>query len=87
MKSTINKFPYELATHHSDDGDRLCGTCNKADVCMYKGEVAQAAKEITQIAEQGKLKLETDIRCPKWYGEYTNRELGLLDISLASTTG
>ena len=34
------------------NGDRICDTRNKEDVCMYKGELAQAAKEITQISER-----------------------------------
>ena len=28
----------------ASNGDRICNTCNKEDVCMYKGELAQAAK-------------------------------------------
>ena len=46
--------------------DRICDTCNKEDVCMYKGELAQAAKEITQISERVNVFIDTDIRCKKW---------------------
>ena len=52
----------------ANNGDRICNTCNKEDVCMYKGELAQAAKEITQISERVNVFIDTDIRCKKWDG-------------------
>ena len=51
---------------------RICDTCNKEDVCMYKGELAQAAKEITQISERVNVFIDTDIRCKKWSGKVSN---------------
>ena len=54
------------------NGDRICDTCNKEDVCMYKGELAQAAKEITQISERVNVFIDTDIRCKKWSGKVLN---------------
>ena len=60
-----------------NNGDRICDTCNKEDVCMYKGELAQAAKEITQISERVNVFIDTDIRCKEWSGKVSNyRELG-----------
>ena len=56
----------------SSNGDRICDTCNKEDVCMYKGELAQAAKEITQISERVNVFIDTDIRCKKWSGKVVN---------------
>ena len=52
--------------------DRICDTCDKEDVCMYKGELAQAAKEITQISERKNVFIDTDIRCKKWSGNVSN---------------
>ena len=52
----------------ASNGDRICNTCNKEDVCMYKGELSQAAKEITQISERVNVFIDTDIRCKKWDG-------------------
>ena len=52
----------------ASNGDRICDTCDKEDVCMYKGELAQAAKEITQISERKNVFIDTDIRCKKWDG-------------------
>ena len=56
----------------ASNGDRICDTCNKEDVCMYKGELAQAAKEITQISERVNVFIDTDIRCKKWSGKVSN---------------
>ena len=56
----------------ANNGDRICDTCNKEDVCMYKGELAQAAKEITQISERKNVFIDTDIRCKKWSGKVVN---------------
>ena len=55
-----------------DNGDRLCGTCVKEDVCMYKMGCAQAAKEITKISERENVFIDTDIRCKKWSGKVSN---------------
>ena len=56
----------------ANNGDRICDTCNKEDVCMYKGELAQAAKEITQISERVNVFIDIDIRCKKWSGKVSN---------------
>ena len=50
------------------DNDRICNTCYKEDVCMYKGELAQAAKEITKISERENVFINTRIICSKWLG-------------------
>ena len=54
------------------NGDRICDTCSKEDVCMYKGELAQAVKEIAQISERVNVFIDTDIRCKKWSGKVSN---------------
>lgn len=51
------------------NGDRICSTCNKEDVCMYKAQLTQAAKEIVQISERVNVFIDTDIRCKKWSGK------------------
>ena len=56
----------------ASNGDRICDTCNKEDVCMYKSELAQAAKEIIQISERVNVFIDTDIRCKKWSGKVSN---------------
>ena len=52
--------------------DRICDTCIKADVCMYKGELAQAVNEIARILEHVNVFIDTDIRCKKWSGKVSN---------------
>lgn len=54
------------------DGDRICNTCNKEDVCMYKKDLVQAAKEITQISERTNVFIDIDIKCQKWSGKDVN---------------
>lgn len=56
----------------ANNGDRICDTCNKEDVCMYKDELVRAAKEITQISERINVFIDTDIRCKKWSGKVSN---------------
>ena len=66
LPKTNCNIPMPNVKHPKSDGDRICDTCNKEDVCMYKGELAQAAKEITQISERTNVFIDTDIRCKKW---------------------
>ena len=56
----------------ASNGDRICDTCTKEDVCMYKGELAKAAKEITQNSERANVFIDIDIRCKKWSGNVSN---------------
>lgn len=48
------------------NNDRICNTCAKEDVCMYKGELARAAKEINKLSEGENLFVDVDIKCKKW---------------------
>ena len=56
----------------ANNGDRICDTCNKEDVCMYKSELVKAAKEITQISDRVNVFIDTDIRCKKWSGKVSS---------------
>lgn len=64
-KTTCN-VPMPSVKQYSDNGDRICNTCIKEDVCIYKGELAQAVKEISLIVERTNAFIDTDIRCKKW---------------------
>ena len=70
--SKLPNIPIYNVKELKSNGDRICDTCNKEDVCMYKGELAQAAKEITQISERVNVFINTDIRCKKWSGKVSN---------------
>ena len=72
LPKTNCNIPMPNVKPTANNGDRICDTCNKEDVCMYKGELAQAAKEITQISERINVFIDTDIRCKKWSGKVSN---------------
>ena len=72
LSKTNCNIPMPNVKPPASNGDRICDTCNKEDVCMYKGELAQAAKEITQISERVNVFIDTDIRCKKWSGKVVN---------------
>lgn len=73
-KSSITNcdIPMPNVKSPASNGDRICDTCAKEDVCMYKGELAKAAKEIAQISERVNVFIDIDIRCKKWFGKVSN---------------
>ena len=71
LKTNCN-IPMPNVKRPKSDSDRICDTCIKEDVCIYKGEWAQAAKDITQISERVNVFIDTDIRCKKWSGKVSN---------------
>ena len=74
--SKLSNIPIYNVKELKSNGDRICDTCNKEDVCMYKGELAQAVKEIAQISERKNVFIDIDIRCKKWSGKVSDyREL------------
>ena len=72
LPKTNCNIPMPNVKRPKSDSDRICDTCNKEDVCMYKDELAKAAKEITQISERVNVFINTDIRCKKWSGKVSN---------------
>lgn len=72
LPKTNCDIPMSNVRQPIDSGDRICSTCNKEDVCMYKAELEQAAKEITQISERTNVFVDVDIRCKKWSGKTVN---------------
>ena len=57
--------------------DKICDTCIKADVCMYKGELVQAANEIARISERVNVFINTDICCKNWSSKKISNYRGL----------
>lgn len=51
---------------------KICNTCNKEDVCMYKDELEQAVEKITKISEGENLFIDVNIKCKKWSGKTSN---------------
>ena len=72
LPRTNCNIPMPSVKSPASNEDKICDTCIKEDVCMYKGELAQAAKEITQISERVNVFIDTDIRCKKWSGKVSN---------------
>ena len=68
LSKTNCNIPMPNVKPPASNGDRICDTCNKEDVCMYKSELVKAAKDITQISERKNVFIDTDIRCKKWDG-------------------
>ena len=48
------------------NNNRICDTCSKEDVCMYKEELAKAVKDIMQISDRTNVFVDTDVKCKKW---------------------
>ena len=72
LSKTNCNIPMPNVKPPASNGDRICDTCNKEDVCMYKSELVKAAKDITQISERKNVFIDTDIRCKKWSGKVVN---------------
>ena len=55
-----------------NNNNRICNTCSKEDVCMYKEELAKAVKDIVQISDRINVFIDTDVKCKKWLGKVVN---------------
>ena len=56
----------------SSNGDRICDTCIKADVCMLSSDLHNAVDNIKEISERTGVFIDTDIRCKKWSSKVSN---------------
>ena len=54
------------------ENNRICDTCCKYDVCMYKEELAKAVKDIMLISDRVNVFIDTDVKCKKWLGKVVN---------------
>ena len=52
--------------------NRICATCSKEDVCMYKEELAKAVEDIMQISDRTNVFIDADVKCKKWLGKVFN---------------
>ena len=51
---------------NNNDFNRICDTCSKEDVCMYKEELAKAVKDIMQISDRTSVFVDAGVKCKKW---------------------
>ena len=56
----------------NNNNNRICNTCSKEDVCMYKGELAKAVKDIMLISDRVNVFIDIDVKCKKWLGKVAN---------------
>ena len=52
--------------------NKVCDTCCKADVCMYKGETAKAFADIKTIEDRVNVFINVSIKCKNWAGHIVN---------------
>ena len=52
--------------------NRICDTCSKEDVCIYKEELAKVVKDIMQISDLTNVFVDIDVKCKKWLGKVVN---------------
>ena len=56
----------------NNNNSRICDTCCKDDVCMYKEELSKAVKDIMLISDRVNVFIDTDVKCKKWLGKVVN---------------
>jgi hypothetical protein len=54
------------------NNDRICSTCTKEDVCMYKRNVLSFVDRIKGLNDSMNMIVDVDIRCKKWSGSFVN---------------
>lgn len=57
---------------NNNNNNRICDTCSKEDVCMYKEELTKAVKDIMKISDRINVFIDTDVKCKKWLGKVVN---------------
>ena len=57
---------------NNNNNNRICDTCSKEDVCMYKEELSKAVKDILLISDRVNVFIDTDVKCKKWLGKVVN---------------
>lgn len=56
----------------TSNNNKVCDTCIKEDVCMYKEELNKALRDITDISGRVNVFIDTDIKCKKWCEKVIN---------------
>jgi len=51
---------------------KLCDTCNKSDVCMYKKDVATIVHGIKELTKYNENLIDTSSNCKKWGAGQSN---------------
>lgn len=72
LPKTNCNIPMPPVKPPASNGDRICNTCNKEDVCMYKDECAKAVSNIQDILDIIPHLVVADVKCKKWSGVVSN---------------
>ena len=56
----------------NNNNNRICDTCSKEDVCMYKEELSKAVKDIMKISDRINVFIDVNVKCKKWLGKVIN---------------
>ena len=56
----------------NNNSNRICNTCCKSDVCMYKGELSKAVQDIVKISDRINVFIDAEVKCKKWLGKVAN---------------
>lgn len=63
---------------NSGRNHRICDTCCKEDVCIYKKECSKAVLDIADIMKRTNVFIDTEIHCDKWVGKvFTRRSVDI----------
>ena len=71
-KNTICNITTPSVKSPTSNGHRICDTCNKKDVCMYKDECAKAMSDIQDILDTMPHLIVADVKCKKWSDKVVN---------------
>ena len=57
----------------SNSENKVCDTCIKEDVCLYKNECKAAVDAINDISSKKNVFIDTAIKCKKWNSNASRR--------------
>ena len=72
LPRTNCNIPMPSVKPPASNGDRICDTCNKEDVCMYKDECTKVVSDIQDILDIAPHLVVADVKCKKWSGKVVN---------------
>lgn len=66
LPQTGCNIPMPTVKQPKRNGDKICDTCVKEDVCMYKNECIKAENDIAEIRKRTNVFIQTDTICAFW---------------------
>ena len=72
LPQTSCNIPMPNVKPLASNGDRVCDTCIKEDVCVLCNELNKAINEIKDISGRTGVFIDTTVKCQKWSGKIAN---------------